>query len=112
MAWDCPDIDQIVWSPREKRNAEERAKAFLLYCDLQKVTRPHKMIAYATIYNGCRLADLDANAVFETVAMRSEKKVAASLRRFLRRPEKRKSMAAFRLQVVDTSEGSRIVRME
>ncbi len=112
LAWDYPDREHIVWSRRDTETSQDRAKAFLLYCDLTNALATRdRMMAYATIYNGCKLVGLDPDVVMERVAQCAQGVEAASLRRFLRRPEKRKSLEAFKLKVVETREGYRIVSM-
>ena len=109
VVWQYPNQFRLACAVGETRPCRERIVASLAYQAIAAAestyTSREDIMDLAIIHNSCRLADLDAEAIFRQVAAIAVDRIAKTLNDFRQRRPEDKSMEAFGLKAVKNADG-------
>ena len=99
VEWTWPSPWRLACTRGERGTPHERILASLVLIALDsREDYRENILMHATVYNSCRLAGLDADAIFSMVAAVLPGPAAASLEEFVAREPQDKAMGAFALE--------------
>ena len=103
VEWKYPNQFALCGTKNQKGTSMERILASLLYYSLsgERGDSRDVILAYAVIYNSCKLLGFDANEIFRKVSHFSKRRASDSIINFLNRRESDKSIDAFMLKIRD-----------